>query len=81
MSDFEREYCKEEREERRRADRIDEAALDRWIDEELKALSPTPAQPQCDAVKPGNYYAGQAFKNGTEDDYINKMRELFGGEW
>ena len=84
MSDYEREYSKEQQEERRRADRLTDDALDRWAQAHPREETPTeaePTQPQCNAVKPGNFYAGQAYKNGCEDDYINKMRERFGEEW
>ena len=32
-------------------------------------------------VKPGNYYARRAWENGDEDEYSNRMKARYGGEW
>jgi hypothetical protein len=32
-------------------------------------------------IKPGNQHAQAAFKAGREDEYIDRMRSKFGGEW
>ena len=45
-------------------------------------LEPTRPSKPCDTpIRPGSWYAGQAFKNGTEDDYIDQMKNRYGGEW
>jgi hypothetical protein len=30
---------------------------------------------------PGSQYAAQAFRDGSEDDYSDRMRQRYGGEW
>lgn len=32
-------------------------------------------------VKPGNYYARLAYEQGNEDEYSNRMKARYGGEW
>jgi hypothetical protein len=32
-------------------------------------------------IAPGNQHAQAAFKEGREDEYIDRMRGRFGGEW
>lgn len=32
-------------------------------------------------IKPGNVHARNAFKQGREDEYIDRMRNRYGGEW
>ena len=32
-------------------------------------------------IKPGSQHANAAFKAGREDEYSNRMRQKFGGEW
>ena len=32
-------------------------------------------------IKPGNAYARAAFRLGREDEYIDRMRSRYGGEW
>jgi hypothetical protein len=32
-------------------------------------------------IAPGNQHAQAAFKEGREDEYIDRMRSKFGGEW
>ena len=32
-------------------------------------------------IKPGNRAASAAFKAGREDEYIDRMRNRYGGEW
>jgi hypothetical protein len=34
-----------------------------------------------DGIKPGSAAASAAFKAGREDEYIDRMRNRFGGEW
>ena len=40
-----------------------------------------PTEPRTTPALPGKYSAGQALKNGTEDEYINRMTARYGGEW
>jgi hypothetical protein len=39
------------------------------------------AQTGGDWIKPGNGAAAAAFKAGREDEYIDRMRNRYGGEW
>jgi hypothetical protein len=32
-------------------------------------------------IKPGNQHAQEAFKEGREDEYIDRMQGRYGGEW
>ena len=32
-------------------------------------------------IKPGNYYARLAYEAGCEDEYSNRMKARYGGEW
>ena len=41
----------------------------------------TPPPGGGDGVKPGNAAAAAAFKAGREEEYIDRMRGRFGGEW
>jgi len=41
----------------------------------------TPPPGGGDGVKPGNAAAAAAFKAGREEEYIDRMRTRFGGEW
>jgi hypothetical protein len=34
-----------------------------------------------DGIKPGNQAAAAAFRLGREDEYIDRMRSRYGGEW
>lgn len=38
-------------------------------------------KPQPTPIKPGNYYARLAWANGDEDEYSNRMKARYGGEW
>ena len=38
------------------------------------------AQPGI-SVRPGTHYAEAAFKAGREDEYIDRMKSRYGGEW
>ena len=50
--------------------------------EERPVVEPCrPTEPLTTPALPGNYYSGQALKNGTEDEYINRMTARYGGEW
>lgn len=41
---------------------------------------PAPPKPPV-IVKPGNYYARLAYEQGNEDEYSNRMKARYGGEW
>lgn len=45
-----------------------------------KVLEQQPKKPPV-IVRPGNYYARQAMKDGNEDEYIDRMKARYGGEW
>ena len=32
-------------------------------------------------IKPGSHHAAAAFREGREDEYIDRMRSKYGGEW
>ena len=40
-----------------------------------------PELPRGDWVRPGNAAATAAFKAGREDEYIDRMRNRYGGDW
>jgi hypothetical protein len=47
-------------------------------------LEPCRIPPECTTdivIKPGSQHASAAFKEGAEDEYIDRMRSKFGGEW
>lgn len=61
--------------------RLDAEAADRAsFEPDLGKVLDQPKTPLV-IVKPGNFYARLAFKNGNEDEYINRMRARYGGEW
>jgi hypothetical protein len=47
-------------------------------------IEPCRIPPECRTdivIKPGSQHAQAAFKEGREDEYIDRMRGRFGGEW
>jgi hypothetical protein len=59
--------------------------LDAEIKSERDAGDPDPAkpakvEPQI-VVKPGNHHALRAWEVGMEDEYSNRMKARYGGEW
>lgn len=51
---------------------------------DLVPLEPCRIPPECMSdivIAPGNQHAQAAFKEGREDEYIDRMRGRFGGEW
>ena len=47
-------------------------------------LEPCRIPPECRTdivVKPGNQHSQAAFKEGREDEYIDRMKGRYGGEW
>jgi hypothetical protein len=47
----------------------------------LEPCRMTPEGSSDIVIKPGNQHAQAAFKEGREDEYIDRMRGRFGGEW
>jgi len=50
----------------------------------LVPLEPCRIPPECRidlTVKPGSQHAQAAFKEGREDEYIDRMQGRYGGEW
>jgi hypothetical protein len=51
---------------------------------DLVPIEPCRIPPECRTdivIAPGNHHAQAAFKEGREDEYIDRMRGRFGGEW
>jgi hypothetical protein len=51
---------------------------------DLVPLEPCRIPPECRTpivIKPGNQHAQAAFKEGREDEYIDRMKSRYGGEW
>jgi hypothetical protein len=49
----------------------------------LVPLEPCRIPPECVTdivIKPGNHHASAAFKAGREDEYIDRMKNRYGGE-
>ena len=47
-------------------------------------IEPCRIPPECRTdivVKPGNQHSQAAFKEGREDEYIDRMKGRYGGEW
>ena len=40
-----------------------------------------PTEPLTTPALQGNYHAGQAYKAGCEDEYSNRLKARYGGEW
>jgi hypothetical protein len=50
------------------------------VETDLGKVLEEPARPPL-VIKPGNQHAAAAFKAGREDEYIDRMRSRYGGEW
>ena len=63
--------------------RLDAEAAERaTFEPDLGKVLEQPAPPKPPViVKPGNYYARLAYEQGNEDEYSNRMRARYGGEW
>lgn len=48
-----------------------------------QVVEPKAAEPPAvtTPIKPGNYYARLAYEAGCEDEYSNRMKARYGGEW
>ena len=47
-------------------------------------IEPCRIPPECRSdivIKPGHQHAAAAFKAGLEDEYSDRMRSKYGGEW
>ena len=63
--------------------RLDAEAAERaTFETDLGKVLEQPAPPKPPViVKPGNYYARLAYEQGNEDEYSNRMKARYGGEW
>lgn len=74
MSDFRRDFESEDDRQRRLSAAFDEPIT---VETDVGKLL---EQPDI-VIKPGSYYARQAYKAGREEEYIDRMRSRYGGEW
>lgn len=63
--------------------RLDREAAERaTFEPDIGKVLEQPAPPKPPViVKPGNYYARLAYEQGNEDEYSNRMKARYGGEW
>jgi hypothetical protein len=53
-----------------------------YEDEEMPIVEPCRVPTPCTVpIKPGAQNASQAAKQGSDDEYSNRMAQLYGGEW
>jgi hypothetical protein len=78
MADFLRDF--ETVEEARQRLARDDQAEPLTVETDLGKVLDEPARPPL-VIKPGNQHAAAAFKAGREDEYIDRMRSRYGGEW
>jgi hypothetical protein len=78
MSTFRRDFetVEEARKRLAREDQADPLMVETDIGKVLDEPARSPL-----VVKPGNQHAQAAFKAGREDEYIDRMRSRYGGEW
>jgi len=50
------------------------------VETDLGQVLEEPARPPL-VIKPGNQHARAAFRAGREDEYSDRMRAKYGGEW
>lgn len=51
-------------------------------DENLASMQPCRVPTPCTTpILPGSQHALAAFKEGSEDEYSNRMKAKYGGEW
>jgi hypothetical protein len=50
------------------------------VETDLGKVLKEPARPPL-VIKPGRMNASRAFRTGREDEYSDRMRSRFGGEW
>lgn len=45
-------------------------------------MEPCRVPPECRTpIKPGSHFAAAAERDGSEDEYANRMKARYGGEW
>ena len=53
-----------------------------YEDEEMPIVEPCRVPTPCTVpIKPGAQNTSQAAKQGSDDEYSNRMAQLYGGEW
>jgi hypothetical protein len=53
-----------------------------YEDEEMPIVEPCRVSTPCTVpIKPGAQNASHAAKQGSDDEYSNRMAQLYGGEW
>ena len=51
-------------------------------DENLASMQPCRVPTPCTTpILPGSQHAAAAFREGSEDEYANRMKAKYGGEW
>jgi len=51
-------------------------------DDNLASIEPCQVPPPCTTpILPGSQHAAAATKEGSEDEYSNRMKAKYGGEW
>jgi hypothetical protein len=78
MAKFVRDF--ETVEEARKRLAAEDQAEPLMVETDLGKVLEEPARPPL-VIKPGNQHAAAAFKAGREDEYIDRMRSRYGGEW
>lgn len=76
MSDFRRDFETEQEYRRRLSASVDTAQT---FEADIGQVLEPPKRTVI--VKPGNYYARLAYEQGDDDEYSNRMKARYGGEW
>jgi hypothetical protein len=76
MSDFRRDFETVE-EAKARLAREDEPLM---VETDIATVLDDPMIPPL-VIKPGRMNASRAYKRGREDEYSDRMRSKYGGEW
>jgi hypothetical protein len=76
MSDFRRDFETVE-EAKSRLAREDEPLM---VETDIATVLDDPMIPPL-VIKPGRMNASRAYKRGREDEYSDRMRSKYGGEW
>jgi hypothetical protein len=78
MAKFVRDF--ETVEEARRRLASEDQAEPLTVETDIGQVLDEPVRPPL-VIQPGNQHAAAAFAVGREDEYIDRMRSKFGGEW
>ena len=78
MSTFRRDF--ETVEEARKRLASEDQAEPLMVETDLGKVLEEPARPPL-VIKPGNQHARAAFRAGREDEYSDRMKSRYGGEW